>query len=294
MSVIPSNFNFPTSRQVPDQAIMDINGKQSYLGNVFSLLNGTAGDALTQNTEKNLLLIKNASTTAKSIFISDRMIAANDAVIARFYINPTIASLQIQTVALVADSAGSLNSTYFLLNDAQGNGYYVWFNINSAGVDPAVTGRTAIPVLGATNVTAATLGAAMATAIAAANSTNSFTTSGTSTVTITMKVAGYATPITDGAAATHFTFAITAGFGTATTPNNLRPAMTNNSSIASCYSHPIASANGTLIGLQTTVASVESYSRILLVLDPGQTLLITAKTAATGVTCYQETVWYEL
>lgn len=293
MAVISSNFNFPTSRQVPDQAIMDLNGKQSYLGNVYSLLNGTAGNALTQNVEKPIILIKNAATTAKSIFISDRMIAANDAVIARYYINPTIATFQTQTVALVADSSGSLNSTYFLLSDSSGNNFYVWFNINSAGVDPAIAGRTGIAVAGATNASAATLGAAMATAIAAAHGAASFSTSGTATVTITQLVAGYATPATDGAAPTGFTFALTHGFGTAATPNNLRPA-NGNTSISSSYVNPVPTSNGTLVGLQATVASVESYARVLLILDPGQTLLITAKTAATGVTCYQETVWYEL
>lgn len=117
-----------------------------------------------------------------------------------------------QTVALVADVSGSLNSKYFLLQDqASANLYYVWFNINSAGVDPLIAGRTAVPITGATNASAATLGTAVALAVAALNSTNSFTTSGTSTVTITNKTAGPFVPMTDGAAPTGFTFAVTAG-----------------------------------------------------------------------------------
>src|ERR1700733_2564833 len=51
----------------------------------------------------------------------------------------------IQTITTVADVSGSLNSTYFTVYSA-GNlqGFYVWFNINSAGVDPAPAGLTGI------------------------------------------------------------------------------------------------------------------------------------------------------
>lgn len=121
----------------------------------------------------------------------------------------------VQTVALVADVSGSLNNKYFLLSSGTNSHlYYVWFNINSAGTDPAIAGRTGIEVDGATNASAATLGAAMATAIAAAGSSNDFTTSGTSTVTITNKVAGPYTPASDGTAATGFTFNVTTPTGT--------------------------------------------------------------------------------
>lgn len=123
-------------------------------------------------------------------------------------------ALAAQTVGLVADVSGSLNSKYFLLEDASGaNKYYVWFNINSAGVDPAVAGRTGVQITGSTNASAATLGTAVASAVAALNSTNSFTTSGTSTVTITDKVAGPLVIASDGTAATGFTFTATTGSG---------------------------------------------------------------------------------
>ena len=127
----------------------------------------------------------------------------------------TSTTLGAQTIALVNDVSGSLNNKYFLLNDAGDvNKYYVWFDINGAGVDPAIVGRTGVPITGATNATAATLGTAMASAIAALNSTNSFTTAGTSTVTVTNKVAGAFTAAVDGAAPTGFTFAQTVGTGT--------------------------------------------------------------------------------
>jgi hypothetical protein len=78
--------------------------------------------------------------------------------------NPT--SNTVQTVTLVADSSGSLNSTYWTFHNA-GNttGYYVWYNINSAGVDPAPAGLVGIPVAGATGASATTLATATAAAI---------------------------------------------------------------------------------------------------------------------------------
>lgn len=126
----------------------------------------------------------------------------------------TSTALAAQTVALVADVSGSLNSKYFLLNSGNNvNLYYVWFNINSAGVDPTIAGRTGIQVSGATNASASTLGTALATAVGAVDSSNDFSTSGTSTVTITNKVAGPSLPASDGTAPTGFTFTSTAGAG---------------------------------------------------------------------------------
>lgn len=120
-----------------------------------------------------------------------------------------------QTVHPVPDVAGSLNSTYFLLQDeASVHLYYVWLNVNSAGVDPMIAGRTGVPIAVATGATASTIGTAIASAVAALNSTNSFDTSGTTTVTITNKTAGPFMPITDGATPTGFTFMVTAGGST--------------------------------------------------------------------------------
>lgn len=127
---------------------------------------------------------------------------------------------EVQTAITVADVAGSLNSTYFLLNSAcDAYKFYVWYNINSAGVDPAIAGRTGIQVAGATNASAATLATATSTAILA-NTTAAtlFTTSVTSSthVNITNIQAGKCTAAADGTAATGFTFSVgTAGtFGT--------------------------------------------------------------------------------
>jgi hypothetical protein len=115
---------------------------------------------------------------------------------------------EVQTITTVADSAGSLNSTFWTFRIA-GNitGYYVWYNINSAGVDPAPAGLAAIAVAGATNATASTLGGATRTAIAAA--TTGVAVSGpTSGVILTNATAGSCTAAADGTAATSFTFAV--------------------------------------------------------------------------------------
>lgn len=129
--------------------------------------------------------------------------------------------LQAQTVTTVADVAGSLNSTYFLLSSintttkAQKN-FYVWFNINSAGVDPAIAGRTAIPITGATNVSANTLATSIRTALNAL--TGDFTAAGAGAAVIITDVApGPVTAAADGAAPTGFTF----GSATAGVVSNL-------------------------------------------------------------------------
>lgn len=88
---------------------------------------------------------------------------------AGFFVPSQIGVAQVSTVQTVADSAGSLNDTYFLISGIDTNGdeveYYVWFNINSAGTDPKLDGKIAVPIAGATNATANTLATAIATAL---------------------------------------------------------------------------------------------------------------------------------
>lgn len=115
-------------------------------------------------------------------------------------------------ITLSSDSSGSLNSTFFTFQDQPGlNRYYVWFNINSVGVDPKPAGylpANGIKVNGATNVAASTLATATTAAIVAAAPSGVLATNGASTHTIlTTLVPGVATKVTDGAAApTSFTF----------------------------------------------------------------------------------------
>lgn len=88
------------------------------------------------------------------------------------------AARNVQTITAVADDSGSLNDTYFefyLAGNAPfqiaGTWYsfvYVWYNINSAGTDPAPTGGYGIEVDAATGASASTLGGDTRAAISAA------------------------------------------------------------------------------------------------------------------------------
>ena len=108
----------------------------------------------------------------------------------------------VVTIAPVADSSGSLAGTYFMLYDSYGNSFAIYFIINGVGSQPnlgpalspaqvasGARGLTYVPITGATNAAAATLGAALVVAInklqSGINGTFSFTSSGTSTVTVT-------------------------------------------------------------------------------------------------------------
>jgi hypothetical protein len=69
-------------------------------------------------------------------------------------------------VTPMADVAGSLNNLYFTLHDGLNALFYVWLNVNGAGVDPA-PGGTGIAVAVATGASAATIAAAIAAAVLA-------------------------------------------------------------------------------------------------------------------------------
>lgn len=102
-------------------------------------------------------------------------------------------TMQVESLVIPADSAGSMNNKYFFFHTPAGVKHYVWFNINSAGSDPAPTGATGHAVTGATGASAATLAAAAATVIDAISGFDS--TSSGATLTITQTSAGYAQPV---------------------------------------------------------------------------------------------------
>jgi hypothetical protein len=117
---------------------------------------------------------------------------------------------EIQTVTTVADSSGSLNDTYFIIYSAlNAKEYYVWYNINGAGVDPSVRGATGIEVSAATNASANTIASDTAAALAAVAG-NPFTASATTdVVTVTNNRAGVTTAAYDSGVPTGFAFAVT-------------------------------------------------------------------------------------
>jgi hypothetical protein len=119
---------------------------------------------------------------------------------------------QVFTVQAVADVAGSLNDTYFTCSLIDANGdqddYYVWMNINSAGTDPNLPGRTGIEVAAATGATANTVAAAIQAAMDAI--TGWTATVSTDTVTVTNDNVGECQDALDGPAApTGFTITTT-------------------------------------------------------------------------------------
>ena len=123
---------------------------------------------------------------------------------------------EVSTITTGPDVAGSLNSTYFTFKakdtgGATETGYYVWYNINGAGVDPVVASHTAIPVAGATNVTANDLATATRSAITSVAGSKVVVTGATDQVVITSRYMGNATAAADGAAPTGFTIATSTG-----------------------------------------------------------------------------------
>ena len=159
--------------------------------------------------------------------------------------NPT--SNTVQTVTFASDSSGSLNSTYFNFSSAGDTTlYYVWFNINSAGTDPAPAGRTGIQVAGATNATGTTLAAAAATAInavtgnaAGANGTV-VAKAATGVLTLANNQFGTTTAAANGTASPSFTYAVTAA-GSYGTASGLNLQILNNGTVVQTVANPTQS-----------------------------------------------------
>jgi hypothetical protein len=121
---------------------------------------------------------------------------------------------EVTSITCVADAAGSLNNKYFTINSAlDATAFYVWMNVNSAGVDPA-PGGTGIEVALATGATAAQVATAVAAAIDAQAAFVS--TALSTTVTVTNATAGNTTDAAD--VDTGFTITVTTQ-GTAPTAN---------------------------------------------------------------------------
>lgn len=128
------------------------------------------------------------------------------------------------TIAPVADSSGSLASTWFRVYDNYGNTFIIWFSVSGVGSAPVGVYGTLVQQSIATNDTAATIGAALVVTINALLATTilnpsapagvfSFTSSGTTTVTIVSTNHNPYQPLpgipADGAIPTGFTFALT-------------------------------------------------------------------------------------
>lgn len=112
---------------------------------------------------------------------------------------------QVTDVTTVADTSGSLNSTYWTINSGRNKTmYYVWYNVAGVGVDPKPAGLTGIPVALATGATATAVAVATAAAL---NATSNFTvpTPTSSAMVVTNTAGGAATPAANGTATPAFT-----------------------------------------------------------------------------------------
>lgn len=117
------------------------------------------------------------------------------------------------TISPVADVAGSLASTWFRLYDNYGNTFIIWFSVSGVGSAPIGVSGTLVQQTISANDSAATIGAALVTTISNLPSgiagVNSFTASGTTTVTVvSTKASPLNGPPADGAIPTGFAFAI--------------------------------------------------------------------------------------
>lgn len=116
---------------------------------------------------------------------------------------------EVTDIACVADVAGSLNSTYWTFFTASNAiKYYVWYNVDSAGVNPNVPAATGIEVAltagdSATDVASATLSAIDGSGAAVG------TTILTNHVGLTNNLTGVTTDASNGAASPGFTIGVT-------------------------------------------------------------------------------------
>ncbi len=149
---------------------------------------------------------------------------------------------EITNITFAADTTGNKNSTYFTFGSAEDNHlYYVWFNINSAGVDPAPTGRTGIAVAGATNASAATLATAAIAAVNASAAASYLTASAGASghMILTTLQYGDETNAANGTASPGFTYSVTqAGAGGGPVASELEVQIKQNSTVLATYGVP--------------------------------------------------------
>ena len=100
--------------QIPNNSIMDINGRQTYLGNSFVLPQN--GKSLSNTTETPLTIISNPASSGKSLFLFSRKISTdNNNIYVRFYLNPTVNVAGSTTTALnlrTGSSTASVSNCY--------------------------------------------------------------------------------------------------------------------------------------------------------------------------------------
>lgn len=113
------------------------------------------------------------------------------------------------TVSITAQGVNSnLNNSYFTISSADDLiNYYVWFNVNGEGVDPAIANKTGVEVAIAASAADTAVASALETALDALDAFGAAAVG--ATVTVTNAAYGVTTDAADGTAATGFTITVT-------------------------------------------------------------------------------------
>jgi hypothetical protein len=297
-----------TDRQIPDKSILDINGRQTYLGNTFILpINGTN---LLDNNEHPVALISNPASSQKALFLFARKVDSSDTTFVRFYSTPTVTNPGGQTMAvnMRTGSANTSISTCYLnpaltaavaqvttfvfsqtgafydvvgaakaiqLNANSATAFYFWFSVSGGShvqIDPGL-GGTGVEVLisQGDTATSAQIATEFFNAVNGAGPGSFFVaTNGTASHVVVTN----------------------ADVGVLPTPNTV-----TGSAAAITITTPGANiGGGVFLSVLATIALIEFSSDLLTIIDPGGSLLITAQTNSTSlpVEVFIESAWYEI
>jgi hypothetical protein len=103
---------------------------------------------------------------------------------------------QVEEIICVADVSSSLNNKYFVFHDSAGAKHYAWFDVGSAGADPAPAGSwTAHEVNISANATASAVASALQAVLTAVTGFDASVDD--YTVTLTHTADGYSQPARD-------------------------------------------------------------------------------------------------
>ena len=139
MATIPSNFNFPTSKQIPDHAIMDFYNKQAYLGNQYVYNSGI--DSLGDNAEHPFVYLSNPAGNTVSLFCFYRKFISfvtTNYDYFRIYSNPTgVSGGTAKTPANCRFASGNASSALVLLSPSTvSNGTLIKITIANENTSP--------------------------------------------------------------------------------------------------------------------------------------------------------------
>lgn len=291
--------------QIAEKSILDIFGRQTYLGNSFFLPVG--GITLASATEFPLALISCPSTASKALFLNRLAISASGATtiksylgatatytgpavvpgkerpgiaatsVAACYFNPVVAAAIAKKRRLVFSQAGSFYDVVGTAKAIQIFDYYsvahfFWFNVTdgpNTQTAPVLSG-TGHQVDVALASTAAQVATAFYNSVVAITANFTAVNSPSGTVDVTNVHAGNP-PASDSVTGT------AAALSTVTAGVNV--------------------GGASYVSSLSTVNGVTAQSSRLSILDPGQSLLLTAVCPTAGsadVTIYPEIEWYEI